>query len=96
MRLHDLANSRRFVHAALHDVDPLAARRREHEVLPQLAGERIGHVHDGAVAHVHRRLDDAGLRGRHLVGAHGIREVLVDLALENGLVVEEEAVRPIE
>ena len=95
MGVQHLAHAGGLAHAALHDVDPLSAGRREHEVVVQLARKDVGHIHDVLVA-VHRRLQYVHLGRRHRIHAHGIRQVLVHLALEARLIVQEVAARLVE
>lgn len=94
---HDLLDARRLAHAHLHDVDPLGARRREHEPVPKLALQHVGHVHrvGGRVAE-DGHLQNVHLGVWHVKDAHGREQVLVDLALEAVLVVEQEAARAVE
>ena len=85
---HHLLDARGLAHAALHDVDPFAAGRCEHEVLAHLALQDVCHVHHGIV-HVDGDLDDAGVGMRQVAHAQRVRQVLVQLAFEALLVVQQ-------
>ena len=79
------------------DIDPLRARGCEDEAIAQLALEDVGHVHRvfGRVAE-DRGLEDVHLGRGHVINADSGEQVLVDLALEAVLVIEQEALGAVE
>ena len=88
--LRKLCDARGLRHAGLHGVDPRVTRRRKSKELAELALQYVSAVHNGTIIAKDTRLDDIYAGIGQLPNALGIGKVLIHLAHELTLVIEQE------
>ena len=87
--LRELLDARSLRHTGLHGIDPCVTRRRKGKELTEFALQHVRTVHNGTVVAKDTRFDDIYAGIGQLPNALGIGKVLIDLAHELALVIEQ-------